>query len=91
MLTTGTMIRLGFVFGNLMVNVQPRNQKLVNRACRIISKAGGVDYERASELLEASGQSVPTAIVMARLKLSRDEAERRLREAGGRISAALYT
>jgi N-acetylmuramic acid 6-phosphate etherase len=85
------MIRLGYVFGNLMVNVQPRNEKLVNRARRIIAKAGRVDYDRAGELLESSGGSVRTAIVMARLQLSREDAERRLAKAGGRVSAALYT
>jgi N-acetylmuramic acid 6-phosphate etherase len=91
MLSTGVMIRLGYVFGNLMVNVQPRNEKLVNRARRIIAKAGRVDYDRAGELLESSGGSVRTAIVMARLQLSREDAERRLAKAGGRVSAALYT
>jgi N-acetylmuramic acid 6-phosphate etherase len=91
MLTTGAMIRLGYVFGNLMVNMQPRNQKLIDRARRIIAKAGRVDYDRAGQLLEASGGSVRAAIVMARLNIGREDAERRLSEAGGRISAALYT
>jgi N-acetylmuramic acid 6-phosphate etherase len=91
MLTTGAMIRLGYVFGNLMVNMQPKNQKLVSRARRIIAKAGVVDDDRAGELLEASGGNVRIAIVMARLNIGREDAERRLAEAGGRISAALYT
>jgi N-acetylmuramic acid 6-phosphate etherase len=89
MLTTGMMIRLGMTFGNLMVNVQPKNVKLVDRAQRIIEEAVGVSAERAMELLEASGRSVRTAIVMDKLKIGREEAERRLRECGGRVAAAL--
>ena len=89
MLTTATMIRLGYVFGNLMVNVQPTNEKLRDRACRIIAAAGEVDGETASRLLEESGRVVRTAIVMARRGVGRAEAERLLEAAGGRISAVL--
>jgi len=48
MLSTGTMIRMGMVYGNLMVNVQPTNVKLKDRATRIIAAATGVDEERAA-------------------------------------------
>ena len=89
MLTTAAMIRLGFVFGNLMVNVQPRNTKLEDRARRIIAQATGVDIDIAGALLKQAGNDVKTAIVMARLGISKDDAERRLREAGGRVSRAL--
>lgn len=89
MLSTATMIRSGYVFDNLMVNVQPTNHKLRDRACRIIAQAGEVSPEQARALLEESGGSVRTAIVMARLKADRAEAERRLAQAGGRVSAAL--
>ena len=65
MLSTGAFIRLGYVYGNLMVNVQPKNAKLVDRARRIVAQAAGVSYERAGELLAAAGNSVRTAIVMA--------------------------
>ena len=85
MLTTGTFIRRGYVYGNLMVNVQPKNVKLADRACRIIEQATGADRERARELLAAADNSVRTAIVMERMGLSREEAERRLAEAGGRV------
>ena len=47
MLSTGTFIRMGYVYGNLMVNVQPKNEKLVDRARRIIAQAAGVSPERA--------------------------------------------
>jgi len=90
MLSTGAFIRLGYVYGNLMVNVQPTNTKLQDRARRIISQASGVSYERAGELLEEAGNRVRTAIVMAKTGTDRTEAERRLAAAGGRISRALH-
>ena len=89
MISTAVMIRLGHVYRNMMVNVQPRNRKLVDRACRIIEEAGGVTYKRASELLNRSGGSVKTAIVMARLEIPRSEAEARLKQAKGRVAVAL--
>jgi N-acetylmuramic acid 6-phosphate etherase len=83
------MIRLGHVYGNQMVNVQPTNHKLTGRARRIVSQITGVSSERAAELLGASGNSVRTAIVMEKVKVSRGEAERLLALAGGRIREAL--
>src|SRR5580698_8107016 len=71
MISTAVMVRLGNVYGNLMVNVQPSNAKLEDRARRIIAQAAGVSYERASELLEAGGRSVRTAIVMNNRKINR--------------------
>jgi len=91
MISTTTFIRLGYVYGNLMVNVQPRNHKLVERARRIIAQAADVPYERAAELLEASGNSVRTAIVMARAGVDREEARRRLNASGGRIAQAILS
>ena len=64
MISTGVMIRLGYVYGNLMVNVQPTNRKLEDRARRIIEQAAGVSAERAVELLAASGKNVRKAIEM---------------------------
>jgi len=89
MLSTGVCARLGYVYGNLMVNVQPKNAKLQDRAQRIIAQASGVSYQRAGELLEQAGRSVRTAIVMAKAGVGREEADRRLAAAGGRISKAL--
>jgi N-acetylmuramic acid 6-phosphate etherase len=89
MLSTAVMIRLGHVYGNLMVNVQPANAKLRERAVRIIAEAVGVDRERAAALLDASGGTVKTAIVIGRLGMAHEAAEERLRAAGGRISEAL--
>jgi len=89
MISTGVMIRLGYVYGNLMVNVQPTNQKLEDRARRIIEQATGVSQERAARLLEESGRSVRTAVVMEKKKVSRAEAEFLLGKARGRIAEAL--
>jgi N-acetylmuramic acid 6-phosphate etherase len=89
MLSTGAFIRLGHVYGNLMVNVQPSNRKLLDRACRIVAQAAGVSPERAEELLEAAGRNVRAAILMGARGIAREEAEARLAAAGGRISQAL--
>jgi N-acetylmuramic acid 6-phosphate etherase len=88
MLTTGAMIRLGNVYGNLMVNVQPKNDKLRDRARRIIRDAAGVDDARAAQLLEAAGD-VRTAILMEIRGVDRVEAQRLLAQANGVIVRAL--
>ena len=88
MLSTAVMIRLGYVYGNLMVNVQPTNSKLLDRARRIIASIAGVSYDEAAALLDQAG-SVRTAILMHKLHLSRSEAEARLSAAKGRLRLAL--
>jgi N-acetylmuramic acid 6-phosphate etherase len=88
MLSTGALVRLGYVYGNLMVNVQPTNEKLKDRARRIIASASGAGYEEASELLRQGG-SVRVAILMKKLGVDRGEAERRLAEAKGKLRVAL--
>jgi N-acetylmuramic acid 6-phosphate etherase len=90
MLTTTAFIRLGYVYGNLMVNVEPRNAKLVDRARRIVVQAAGVSDGRAAELLAAAGNQVRIAILMSRSGIGREEAERRLSAAGGSITKALH-
>jgi N-acetylmuramic acid 6-phosphate etherase len=62
MLTTGSLIRMGYVWGNLMVNVQPKNSKLLDRSKRIIAAATGVSREEASRMLAAAGNNVRYAI-----------------------------
>jgi N-acetylmuramic acid 6-phosphate etherase len=89
MLSTTVMIRLGHVHGNLMVNIQPKSSKLRDRAVRIIAHALGVSHERAAELLDSSGGVIKVAIVMGRIGSGREDAERRLSSAGGRVSEAL--
>jgi N-acetylmuramic acid 6-phosphate etherase len=88
MLSTGSLVRLGYVYGNLMVNVQPTNVKLRDRAARIISALTDLPQEKASTLLDEAG-SVKTAIVMQRLGLSRSEAEAKLAQSKGRLRPAL--
>jgi len=78
------------VYGNLMVNVEPRNAKLVDRARRIVVQAAGVSDGRAAELLAAAGNQVRIAILMSRSGIGREEAERRLSAAGGSITKALH-
>ncbi len=68
MLTTGAMIRRGYVYGNLMVNVQPRNAKLRDRARRIVRDATGISEAEAEQMLAAAGNVVRTAILMAQAK-----------------------
>jgi N-acetylmuramic acid 6-phosphate etherase len=88
MLSTGVMIRLGYVYGNLMVNVQPTNGKLEDRCRRIIGEITGLSYAEAARLLNESG-AVRTAIVMHERKLSRAEAEELLRRHRGKLRDAL--
>jgi N-acetylmuramic acid 6-phosphate etherase len=89
MLSTATFIRLGYVYGNLMVNVQPKNAKLVDRARRIVAQATGAGPERAAGLLAEAGENVRVAILMAKSGAGREEAERRLAAARGSVSRAL--
>jgi N-acetylmuramic acid 6-phosphate etherase len=88
MLTTASMIRLGYVHGNLMVNVEPRNEKLRDRARRIVREATGIDDRTAADLIAQTG-SVRTAIVMASRTVDRATAERLLARAGGVVARAL--
>lgn len=89
LLTTGAMIRIGKTYGNLMVDLQVRNQKLSDRGERIVMEVAGGEREAAREAIAAAGGSVRTAIVMLRLAVERAEAERRLADAGGRLRTIL--
>jgi N-acetylmuramic acid 6-phosphate etherase len=66
MLTTGAFIRMGYVYGNLMVNVEPKNEKLRDRAHRIIVAATGISMEEAARKLTEAGNSVRRAIEMVK-------------------------
>ena len=88
MISTGVMIRSGATFGNLMVNVQPTNAKLVDRARRIIEEVTHCSADEAASLLEAAG-SVKAAIVMRMLAVDLPTATARLTEAHGSLRAAL--
>jgi N-acetylmuramic acid 6-phosphate etherase len=90
MLSTGALIRLGYVYSNLMVNVQPTNTKLADRAARIVATITGLTHDQAAQLL-AKAEAVKTAVVMHKLQLNRAEAEARLASAHGRLKDALGT
>lgn len=89
MLTTASMIRLGKVYRNLMVDLTPVNRKLVERSYRLIRQISGCSREEAERAFEASGRKPKTAIVMALLGVGKEEAEARLSRADGHISGAL--
>ena len=89
MLTTGAMARLGYVYGNLMVNVHTKNQKLRARGVSILERATGADRAAAEEALKKAGGRVPVALVMLAAKVSRKEAERRLKDADGHVRRAV--
>jgi N-acetylmuramic acid 6-phosphate etherase len=84
-LTTGAMIRLGKIYGNLMVDLKAWNEKLIDRSQRIVMETTGLDRQAARRVIEAAEGSVKTAIVMARRGVARGEAERLLEEHAGRL------
>jgi N-acetylmuramic acid 6-phosphate etherase len=84
-ITTGAMVRLGKVYGNLMVDLQTWNEKLVDRSERIVMETTGVDRAAARATIEAAGGRVKAAIVMIRRGVDRAEAERLIQEAHGRL------
>ena len=89
MITTGAMTRLGYVYGNLMVNVSPKNEKLVERAITILSKAADTDRERAKEALLKAGKSVPVALIMLKSGASLAKAKGMLKTNGGNVRRAI--
>ncbi len=89
MLSTGTMIRLGKVYGNLMVDVKPSNEKLIHRCQWIVRCATGVDQEEAVAALEQCGYRPKAAIVMLLRGVDAGEAQALLETAGGRVVGAL--
>jgi N-acetylmuramic acid 6-phosphate etherase len=89
MLSTATMIRLGKVYGNLMVDVQPTNAKLRHRAVRILTQAAGVDAQTAQDALDATGYEVKPALVVLLAGVDAQEARDRLEAAHGRVRHAV--
>lgn len=89
-ITTGAMAQAGKIYGNLMVDVQPTNQKLVRRAVRLIRVVAGADEATAQALLHAAGGSVKTAIVMHAKNCSAQAARRRLKKHNGFLTEALH-
>ncbi len=88
MLSTAVMVRLGYVYGNQMVNVQLSNEKLRDRGRRIVARAAGVTLDDAAALLDEAG-AVKPAIVMGRLRCSHAEAIRLLGRHDGQLREVL--
>ena len=88
-ISTATMIRLGKVYENMMVDLQMTNLKLVERSKRIVMTATGVDYDQASATLDAAEGHVKTALVMLLADVNADEARGRIDRAGGFVRHAI--
>lgn len=89
MLTTASMIKLGKVYQNLMVDLQAKSEKLVERSKRIIMMTTGVDYKKAEKYLKRAGGKVKTALVMIFANVDKQTAEKRLKDAGGFVAKAI--
>lgn len=91
MITTGAMIRQGKIYENVMVDLMLSNEKLVERAKRILMIFSGIEYERAEELLSEAGGHVKTALMMALAKLDVNEAKDLLDQHNGFVRKALLS
>jgi N-acetylmuramic acid 6-phosphate etherase len=89
MLSTGAMVRLGKTYGNLMVDLQAKSQKLLDRTARIVMHLTGLGREAAEAVLSHAGGDLKTAIVSQRLSVTPDEARQRLAAAQGHLRKAL--
>ena len=89
MLTTASMIRLGKVYENMMIDLQMTNKKLVERSKRIVMTVTGVDYEKAADVLKKADGHVKTALVMIKADVSAAEARKRLKKTDGFVKRAI--
>ena len=89
MLTTTTMIKIGKVYENLMVDVKVSNHKLKQRAINIVSTITNVSYEKAKETLEQSNNEVKPAIVMIKADVSLEESKNAIQSANGFVRKAI--
>jgi N-acetylmuramic acid 6-phosphate etherase len=88
-ISTAAMTRLGYVYGNLMVNVAPKNEKLLQRAIGILEHATGAAHESAAQALKASGNRTPVALVMLAAGVSRAQAQTALKKAKANVRQAI--
>lgn len=89
MISTAAMTRLGYVYGNLMVNVVPKNEKLTQRAIAILEQATGADHETATRILQAAGNRTPVAVVMLAAEVTRAKAAAALKQSQGHVRNAI--
>ena len=90
MISTTIMIKLGKVFSGYMVDVKTSNQKLIERAKRIITKTTNCDYEKASTILIEAGNDVKTAIVMILLNIDKEIATKKLEQYDGNVAKLIH-
>jgi N-acetylmuramic acid 6-phosphate etherase len=91
MLSTATMIKLGFVYSNLMSNLRATNEKLRRRAREILAEETGLSPDDAASVFDNSGEDLRVALLMARSNLSPDEARQLLESHGGSVRRALVS
>jgi N-acetylmuramic acid 6-phosphate etherase len=91
MLSTGAMVRLGYVYGNLMVNLRQKNSKMSERALIILQRATGLGRAHALRLLRHSGQSIPLALVMQEAGVDRKQADKALAAESRHLRRAVAT
>ena len=89
MLTTASMIRLGKIYENMMIDLQMTNKKLVERSKRIVMTITGVSYEKAADILKKADGHVKTALVMIKANVSAAEASKRLKKTDGFVRKAI--
>lgn len=89
MISTATMVRLGYVTGNRMTNVQTRNVKLRARALRILQSEVGLNEQQAQQVLDQAGGQLPVALVMSKTGRSQAQAEELLKESKGVVTDAI--
>lgn len=89
MLTTGAMSQMGYVYSNLMVNLHLKNEKLMERGIQIVEHLAQVDRNAAVRALKSANLSLPVALVMLKVGVTREEAERKLRQSKGNVRRAI--
>jgi N-acetylmuramic acid 6-phosphate etherase len=89
MLSSGTMTRLGYVYGNLMINVHVKNHKLRERGLTILQQAAGINRQSAEQALQAAANDVPVALVMLQANVNRVQAISALKSTSGHVRQAI--
>src|SRR5271165_3033762 len=89
MLSSGAMARLGYVYGNLMINVHVKNEKLLARGLTILQQAAAINREAAEQALKAADNRVPVALVMLQANVTRAQATQALKSTQGHVRQAI--
>ena len=89
MLTTASMIRMGKVYGNMMIDLMMTSRKLEERSKRVVMMITGVSYEEAARVLKEARGHVKTALVMILAGINADQARKRLKDSNGFVRKAI--